>query len=380
MRFVESGSVERGLEHAELAIAAATRAVNPELTCKALSQFGLMHFLAGRGVPRAEMEEALAVERSLAGSLWEATWTAGHQLAWAGDDLERAREHLHAYRDAMRARDSVEEMHSLHWLSLLEWRAGNWELAARYADELLSLAAQTGAEGELPVCEMSAVRVAAYRGELDTHARTEDALARAKRLGSYVSEAHYLWLLGFLQLSTGDAVAALGHLRPAWRIFDELGYFEPGHRFDLADTLEALIAVGELDEAEQRLAPWEERARTLDRVWAIAILARCRALLHAARGDFEGSFAAFDEALAHHARSDYPFEHSRTLLALGVRQEAGTTKARNPRSDRGGARRLRGARGGELGGLGSRRARAHRRAHARGGLDAGRAPRRGSRR
>ena len=79
-----------------------------------------------------------------------------------------------------------------------------------------------------------------------------------------------------------------------------------------------MIAVGELDEAEQRLAPWEKRARTLDRVWAIAILARCRALLHAARGNLESSFAAFDEALAHHARSDYPFEHSRTLLALGV--------------------------------------------------------------
>ena len=76
--------------------------------------------------------------------------------------------------------------------------------------------------------------------------------------------------------------------------------------------------MGELDEAEQRLAPWEERARTLDRVWAIAILARCRALLQAARGDLEGSFAAFDQALAHHARSVYPFEHSRTLLALGM--------------------------------------------------------------
>ena len=154
MRFVESGSVERGLEHAELAIAAAARAENPALTCQALSRFGLIHFLAGRGVPQAEMEEALAVERSLAGSLWEATWTVCHQLAWAGEDPERAREHLHAYRDAMRARVSVEEMHSLHWLSLLEWRAGNWDLAARYADELLSLVAQTGAEGELPVCEM----------------------------------------------------------------------------------------------------------------------------------------------------------------------------------------------------------------------------------
>ena len=54
---------------------------------------------------------------------------------------------------------------------------------------------------------------------------------------------------------------------------------------ELADTLEALIAVGELEEAERKLVPWEERARALDRSWALAITARCRALLLAARGD-----------------------------------------------------------------------------------------------
>jgi DNA-binding CsgD family transcriptional regulator len=127
-------------------------------------------------------------------------------------------------------------------------------------------------------------------------------------------------VLGFIAASLDNAAAGLANLRRAWDIYDELGYFEPGHRLELADTLEALIAVGELEEAERRLAPWESRARALDRTWAIAITARCRALLLAARGDVGGSFAAFDEALAHHARSLYPFEHARTLLALGTTQ------------------------------------------------------------
>ena len=89
---------------------------------------------------------------------------------------------------------------------------------------------------------------------------------------------------------------------------------------ELADTLEALIAVGELEEAERKLVPWEERARALDRSWALAITARCRALLLAARGDLEGAQAGFERALAEHARTQDPFQHARTLLAHGVTQ------------------------------------------------------------
>ena len=40
----------------------------------------------------------------------------------------------------------------------------------------------------------------------------------------------------------------------------------------------------------------------------------------AARGDLEGAFASFERALAEHARSTDPFQHARTLLALGRTQ------------------------------------------------------------
>ena len=285
--------------------------------------FGLMHFVAGRGVPYAKMEEALALERSLEGSPTDAaTWTVAHQLVWSGEDLERGRRHLHEYREAMRARgDEVTEVEPLWGLSVLEWRAGNWDLAARFARDLLALAAQTGAEGEEPVWDLAPTVIAAHRGQIvDARARAEHALARAGEQGNRRAQAMHLWMLGFIELSGDDPAAALEHLRPAWQIYDELGYFEPGHRLELADTLEASIAVGELDEAERRLVPWEGRARALDRAWAIAITARCRARLLAVRGDLESAFAAFDDALAAHERSVYPFEHARTLLALGATQ------------------------------------------------------------
>jgi DNA-binding CsgD family transcriptional regulator len=89
---------------------------------------------------------------------------------------------------------------------------------------------------------------------------------------------------------------------------------------DLADTLETLVAVGELEEAEKRMITWEKRAKALDRSWALAITARCRALLFAARGDHSGAQAGFERALAEHARTQDPFQHARTLLAQGITQ------------------------------------------------------------
>ena len=64
MRF--SDGVERGIEHGELAVRAAARVGDAELRCRALAAYGLMHFNGGRGIPTAEMEEALSLERSLA--------------------------------------------------------------------------------------------------------------------------------------------------------------------------------------------------------------------------------------------------------------------------------------------------------------------------
>src|SRR5262249_60139111 len=62
----------------------------------------------------------------------------------------------------------------------------------------------------------------------------------------------------------------------------------------------------------------ELRAVRLDREWALACAARCRGLLAAARGDEAGAAAAFERALAEHARVQYRrFDLARTLLAQG---------------------------------------------------------------
>jgi DNA-binding CsgD family transcriptional regulator len=312
----------RGLEHAELAVQAASRLGDLAIRCDALATFGFVHFREGLGIPRERMDEGLALERSL--SQWPrnapATWTSGLQLVWSGE-LERARRPLEEWREALRAEENPEEDDALWLLSLLEWRAGNWELAARHAADLLALRTQFGREGDQPVSEWPAALIAAHRGQIeDARDRSERALAVAEAHGPRVALSGHRWVLGFIELSRGEPAKALRYLEPAWEIRDGLRQLEPGFQWELADTLEALIAVGELDQAETKLTPVEERARALDRSCAIAITARCRALLLAARGDLAGAKAGFERALAEHARAQDPFQHARTLLAFGATQ------------------------------------------------------------
>jgi DNA-binding CsgD family transcriptional regulator len=258
----------RGLEHAELAVEAASRAGDAALRCDALARFGFVHFREGLGIPRERMDEALALERSL--SQWPriapATWTSGLQLVWSGE-LARARRPLEEWREALRAEESPEEGDALWLLSLLEWRAGNWELAARHAGDLLDVRARFGREGDQPVSEWPAALIAAHRGQIEeARERSERALALAEVHGLRVALSGHGWVLGFIELSRGEPAKALEYLEPAWEIRDGLRQREPGFQWELADTLEALIAVGELEQAlaifEQLGAPlWAEQAR-----------------------------------------------------------------------------------------------------------------------
>jgi len=326
MRFTEG--IERGMEHGELAARAASHVGDAALRCRALAAYGLMHFNTGRGIPGVEMEEALSLERSL--GEWPLddgpTWIYGWQLCWSAD-VDRARDLFQEVLSVVKARnDPAGEADALWYLSLLESRAGNWDEADRYTTDSLDLWTQL--DRVIPPTEFPAAIIAAHRGRIDeARARSQRAVARAEAEGIGIGQSGHSWVLGFIELSLGDANAALVHLRRSYELRNAF-MLEPAQRLELGDLLEALIAVGKLDESDDILATWEARADALDRAWALAILARCRALLLAARGDLEGAFASFERALAEHARSTDPFHHARTLLALGRTQRR--AKKRGP--------------------------------------------------
>ena len=314
------GGVERGLAHSESAVRAAARTTDIGLRCSALASCADWRFRAGRGVPRAEMDEALALERTLP----DAPLPGGpflvfsHQLVWAVA-LDEARGLLLQLLDAARRRqDAAMEAFALRSLGFLEWRAGNWAEADRHAAGGIELLTQLGRVD--PPAEFPAAIIAAHRGRIDeARARASAAVARAEAERIGIGQSGHGWVLGFIELSLGDPAGALEHLR---RSFELRNTFmrEPGMRVELGDLLEALIATGQLDEAAGILVEWEPRAAALDRAWLLAILARCRGLLLAARRDLDGAFASFDRALAEHERDVDPFSRARTLLALGRTQ------------------------------------------------------------
>lgn len=129
-------------------------------------------------------------------------------------------------------------------------------------------------------------------------------------------------MLGFIELSLGDPAAADRQLRrlPAW--LDSHGWAEPTD-FAWVNALEAMIAIGELDEAQACLERYEALAQRSKSPWVLATAARSRGLLFATESDLDRARAALDHALAEHDRMRCPFEHARTLLAAGqVRRRA----------------------------------------------------------
>jgi DNA-binding CsgD family transcriptional regulator len=320
------GEIELALEHAERGVQAASRVDDPALRCLVLGEYGRARFDAGLGIDTEAMEKAVSLERSLDAGRLEGgpTERLAEQFLWAADTT-RARSLFQEELSVSSRTDPYLESIVLMYLGLTEWRAGNWEEADRYTARAMDLASQLG--WLEPWDEFPAAVIAAHRGRIDeARASVQGAAARAEAEGTRLVQAHHAWVLGFIELSFGDSDSARVHLARAYELMNDL-MLEPAARLELGDLLEARIATGELDEAEEVLTTWEERAEALDRAWALAILARARGLLLAARGDLDGAFASFERALAEHGRSTDPFHQARTLLALGRTQRRAKQRA-----------------------------------------------------
>jgi DNA-binding NarL/FixJ family response regulator len=122
-------------------------------------------------------------------------------------------------------------------------------------------------------------------------------------------------------VSLGHYEAAVATLQPLVTKFDPAATPTelPSAAF-LTDAIEALIRVDRGAEAEPLIDALERNGEQQDRAWMIAIGARGRSMLLAARGDLDAASAAATRALAQHDRLPMPFERARTLLLLGQLQ------------------------------------------------------------
>jgi DNA-binding CsgD family transcriptional regulator len=127
--------------------------------------------------------------------------------------------------------------------------------------------------------------------------------------------------LGFLEVSLGNYEAALTTFQPLLANLDVAPKATeiPAASF-VPDAVESLIHLGRLDDAEHLVGVLEHNGARLNRAWMLAVGARCRAMLLAARGDVDAATLAAQRAMVEHERLPMPFERARTQLLVGQLQ------------------------------------------------------------
>lgn len=232
-------------------------------------------------------------------SSWEADFARSLLDTWAKSfDLPRAREGFEA-----RAHQGGD---ALVHLVEIECRLGNLDRAARYAEEL---AEGTGRRRRGQALYATAL-VAAYRGETGTAvAIATEGRALCESQGDSATAVLHLSVLGFAELSRGDAEAADRHLTRAAAEAAEMGV-----RFTLfGDQVEAALRLGEVDRAAALVSELDRHAAVYPYPYLHCVAARSHALLALARGDLDEAMAAL------HAPTGLPmpFERARALLVHG---------------------------------------------------------------
>jgi DNA-binding CsgD family transcriptional regulator len=308
-------------QHAQAAVALAEAAHDSAQLLQALADLATVRMFRGHGVQHELMARALALESSAGETAIEnpPTHELGLQLLYT-DEFDQARRLLQAEDErALEHGDVDSRLGALPLLTVLETRAGDWPLADQYASEHLELARQAdNANGE-PIALYGRALVDAHLGRvLTARAAAERGRALAAATGDETRRVLNEWVLGFLELSLGDPDRAHLRLGPLVGSLHAIGVGEPGLFPVLPDEIEALISLGELDQAEPLIEELDAQGQALDRAWALATAARGRGLLAAARGNPQDALAHLQRALQEHKRVTRPFELARTLRAYGM--------------------------------------------------------------
>ena len=317
---VSLGDLALATSHARAAVVQAEGAGEGGMLGDAVAVLTMARFLSGFGLDRASMARALRLEDPAMARSWimrpSTIW--GMLQLWTGE-LDDALQTLGAVQTESieRGLESFAPMLVLYRVWAAVWR-GDLDRAGRWSDEGRAAASLLGDPTATGVALSASALVHAHDGRTDL-ARLEasEAMALFERLQWRSGMIWPLWALGLTGMSEGSPSATDAVLRPLAEQVAAMGAGDPVLTVFLPDEIEALVALGDVEQAEGYLEPFEERARTLDRAWALAAAARCRGVLAAARGEHQLAFEEFDRALAEHDRGQMPFERARTLLLAG---------------------------------------------------------------
>jgi DNA-binding CsgD family transcriptional regulator len=296
----------------------ATPGAEPDLERRALYALAWTRSLRGRAID--DLWERFRAASPVAFYIaYSPERVAGQRLVWRGEIAEARVVLSRQLAEAdERGEPSSYALQRLH-LCELELRAGEWDAAERRIDEW----GESGDRDLLhwPMYERCRALLAAGRGLPDEARRWgTEANARAQSSGVRWDELEARRALGTAELLVHEADAAAEWLRWVWEYTERAGVRDPGAFPVAPELVEALLELGELDEARAVTARLEQVAEQQDHPWARATARRCAALAALALVYDEAAVADAEQAVADYPRLGLRFDAARSLFALGRAQ------------------------------------------------------------
>jgi DNA-binding CsgD family transcriptional regulator len=315
------GDSEAAARYAEAGLALAETLGDSGILVACLTAFADITFWRTGAMRRDLLDRAIALHDASHGRPSEdPRITLAHNLGRA-ERFEESRDLWTALISAGLARGDADVAVRLFFLSRMEVGSGRWDQVRQICDQAMELARQTGRDLIEPLCRMVLAEVDAYRGQADPQS-LQELIRDSDGLG-YGGSAHRLnRAFAALELSRDDPQTAWEQVAPRFDGHGELD--EVAAQLAGSVGVEALVGIGDLERADELLARLDHRAATAETALP-SLAARCRGLLHEARGDLEAAITALQAAavVPDPPVGRNPFEQARTLLALGrVHREA----------------------------------------------------------
>ncbi len=291
------------------------------------------------GRPEVEREalHALGLARSLRGGDIDDLRERFHAVSGDAFNIVRSLDRLNAARIA--SRGDVEEGRAIlrgllaladergaTWafvvlrqqLCEVELWGGCWDSAERLLDEW-SQTSEGGLLGE-QVYERCQAFLALGRGDADEAERwNEQAIARCEAHGLKWDLLLGLWQRGMIALLAHDAERAVESFRPVWEHTRREGVEAAGAFPVAAGLVEALVELGEHEEARAVAGRFRALAEQQEHPWGLATAKRCDGLLLLAE-DQDRATGLLAEAAADYDALAFRFASAQALLALGRAQ------------------------------------------------------------
>ena len=308
----------RELKQAAAILEGTSTAVDPDLLASASLDRANYSLQMAEGLRTEDLERGKKLHAT-AGRTWEWDRCEGnlYELARHTDDLETARATMLGQIERLADRGTEDPFRYVHMALLSSW-LGDWAEARTWALRAVEGYEREGEDVYPAFALRGLALVDALEGRLEeARELSTRGLELAEGKGDVVVTILHRQILGFVALTTGDVEEADRQLSAAAELDERLGVLHPlRSRLD-GDRVEAALGVGDVERAERIVERLERIGAVAPTPWTLAIGARCRGLLEAARGDLDAAAAGLERAVEEHEHLPMPFERARTLLAKG---------------------------------------------------------------